>query len=556
VTGEEVGCGVANLTTMGRFASWLLAAALLLGGCAPHGPDLRGLRGKYGGTLRLASESDLRTLDTAIAYDTPSWRFIRLIYDGLMDYGDDATLEPAVARELPTIVDGRVFTFQLRDDVWFHHGRQVVAEDFRYALERILSPTSKSPATGFFTNIVGAQEYVDGQADHVAGIRCPGELTLEITLIEPDVAFLNVLTMPFAYPIPKELVEQYTDPDTQESDWSTHAVGCGPYRLAEWSRGVRIRVEKFDRYYRDLGYFDAIEQQFQIPEFMQLMMFERGEVDFSSIPIPDFDRVNQDPRLSKLVHAAPDNAIYYCSMNTELKPFTDQRVRQAFNYAVDKERIIRILNHTGVPASGVLPPGMPGFNKDLKGYPYDPAKARQLLAEAGYGDGLSLEFTTRTRPKEKAWAEAIQQDLRAVGVNATINPIAFPKWLDLSSKRGEMLFTVNGWWQDYPDPSNFLDVLLNGDRITAQNSPNRAFYNNPEVNRLLRQAAGMTDLTARLKLYQRIEAMVVDDAPWIFVYYPNTYVMAQPWVKNFQIHPVWSSRDERIWFGPAEEATP
>ncbi len=538
---------------MARIVGWSLAVALALGGCAPHGPDLSGLRGRYGGTLRLASEADLRTLDTAIAYDTASWRFIRLIYDGLLDYGDDATLEPAVARAMPSIVDGRVFTFQLRDDVWFHHGRRVVASDFKYALERILNPASKSPAVGFFTNLRGAQEYVDGQATEVTGIRCLDDLTLELTLLEPDVAFLNVLTMPFAYPIPRELVEQYQDLGSGESDWSTHAVGCGPYRLADWSRGVRIRVEKFDRYYRDLGYLDAVEQQFQIPEFMQLMMFERGEIDFTSLPIPDFDRVRQDPYLSKLVHAAPDNAIYYCSMNTELPPFTDRRVRQAFNYAVDKQRIVRILNHTGVPATGVLPPGMPGYNPDLKGYPYDPGKAKRLLAEAGYAAGLSVELTTRTRPKEKAWAEAIQQDLRAVGVNATINPIAFPKWLDLSGKRGEMLFTVNAWFQDYPDPSNFLDVLLNGDRISEQNSPNRAFYDNPEVSRLLRQAAGMTDLPARLKLYQRIEAMVVDDAPWIFVYYPNTYVLAQPWVKNFSIHPVWSSRDERLWLGPAEE---
>ena len=116
-----------------------------------------------------------------------------------------------------------------------------------------------------------------------------------------------------------------------------------------------------------------------------------------------------------------------------------------------------------------------------------------------------------------------------------------------AGKRGKMPFTINAWFQDYPDPSNFLDILLNGRRITEANCENRSFYNNPEVTRLLDEAAQMTDAKARLALYGRIERLVVDDAPWVFLYYPTRYVLVQPWVKGYQLHPVWSSREDRVW---------
>lgn len=529
---------------------------LVLAACARSGPDLSGLYGRRGGTIRLADEPDIRTLDTAIGYDTASWRFERLINDGLLDYGDGADLRPEVAATMPTVIDGTTFVFRLRDDVFFHHGRRVVAEDFKYAIERILDPKVTSPAIAFFETIVGAPEYVAGRAEHVSGIRCPDPQTLIIELRQPDLAFLNVLAMPFASPLPREEVERWTDPHGGESRWAEHVIGCGPYRLERWERGLRIRVRRFERYYRDdTAFVEAVEQRFGIPDFMALMMFERGEIDISGIPLPDFQRVLADPRLRALAHSAPDSAIYYCSMNCELPPFTDKRVRQAFNYAIDKDRIARILSGIATPAKGVLPPQMPGYNPDLRGYPYDPARARRLLAEAGYPRGLSVELMTRSRPNEKRWVEAIQQDLANVGVTVAIRPVAFPEWLDLSGKRGQVPFTVNAWFMDYPDPSNFLDVLLNGTKITAQNSNNRAFYNNDRVNDLLARAAAMTDAPARLKLYQEIEQIVVDDAPWIFLYHPTTWRLVQPWVHNFRIHPVWSSTEDRVWLAPTDNRT-
>ncbi|MCC7491034.1 MAG: ABC transporter substrate-binding protein [Fimbriimonadaceae bacterium] len=536
---------------------WFGALCCLLAGCARPGPDWRTVSGGRGGTLRLASQNDIRTLDTAIGYDINSWRFERLLNEGLLGYGADATLVPVIATALPQIRDGRVFTFRLRDDVRFHHGRLVEAADVKYAIERLLDPRTKSPAVGFYSGLVGAQEFIDGQATAVRGLRCPDRLSLEIELLEPDVAFLNVLAMPFSYPVPRELVERYTDPETGDSNWSEHVVGCGPYRLAEWQRGLRIRVEQFADYRGpQRGYLQAVEMTFGIPEFMQLMMFERGELDTSDVPLPDLDRVRRSPQLRDRLLTEPDNAIYYCSMNTELPPFRDVRVRQAFNYAYDKERTLRILNGTAEAATGVLPPGMPGYDPSLRGYPHDPAKARALLAAAGYGDGLSVELTTRSRPREKSWAQAIQQDLAEVGVKATLREVAFPQWLDLAGKRGQVAFSLNAWFQDYPDPSNFLDVLLNGEKITAENSNNRAFYRNPAVDQLLNAARGLADPERRLALYRAAERRIVADAPWIFCYYPARLVLVQPWVHGYRLHPVWSSCDERVWLAPPGQEEP
>lgn len=530
---------------------WVTAtlAAACLAACARSGPRDAPRQGKLGGTLRMASVDEIRTLDTAIGYDTGSWRYERLLYEGLLNYGDGADLQPAIARAMPSIEGGRKFTFKLRDDVLFHNGRKVVAGDVKYAIERVLRPETISPAASFFTNIVGAREFVDGGAADVTGLRCPDDWTLVIELIEPDVAFLNVLTMPFAYPIPREEVEKYPT----SGEWATHCVGAGPYRLVEWSRGFRIRVERFSGYYRqDRGFIETIEQRVGIEDFLQLMMFERGELDVcNEIPLPDLPRVISDPAFAAVRYSIPDAAIAYCSMNCEMEPFRGERgklVRQAFNYAVDKERIAnQILSGAAVPAKGVLPPGMPGYDPDLRGYPYDPAKARQLLAEAGYPDGLDIELVTRSREAEKRWAEAIQAYLGEVGVRVTMRSIAFPQWVDLAGKRGEIAFSVNAWFQDYPDPSNFLDVLLNGQRITEQNCNNRSFYQNPRVDSLLQRAAAMTDLAARLKVYQEVERIVVDDAPWIFIFHPIKWRLAHPWVKEYRLHPVWSSTEDRYW---------
>ncbi len=231
-----------------------------------------------------------------------------------------------------------------------------------------------------------------------------------------------------------------------------------------------------------------------------------------------------------------------------MPPFDNKLVRKALNYAIDKQRLVEIQGGRGQALNGVLPPVVPGFRETLKGYEYSPAKARELLTEAGYANGFktSLIFPNVLQDNFRIVA-AIQEDLRQVGITLEAIPLAFPAYLERSQRRKAVPACYASWSQDFPDPSNYLDALLNGENISERDCQNLAFYNNPEVNLLLKKAAIATDVEARLRLYQQAENVVVDDAPWIFFECIKQYCLHQPWVKNTKPHPVWPFRFEKMW---------
>jgi ABC-type transport system substrate-binding protein len=533
-------------------------------GCGTRsGPPARRAPGEPN-TLRVAEQMDPSSLDPAIAYDTVSWTYVRLLYAGLLDYDDGVNLVPAIARRLPVIsADGRTYTFALWPHVRFANGREITAQDFVYSLERVLDPRTKSPGEGFFRNIVGARAFQAAREKerqergtagargrrwiaptHVAGLAAPDACALRIQLERPDLSFLNIMALPFAYAVPREAVEQFGE------DFFCHPVGPGPYSLTEWSRGKRLRFERNPRYNLTpvAPPLSAVEVMIGGDSLVHQMMFERGELDITEeIPAPDFVRITSDPRWSPYLARALVSRTVYLPMNCEMKPFTDVRVRRAMNHAIDKRRILQTINDRGVPATGVLPPLVPGHDPHLRGYEHDPAKARQLLAEAGYPQGFRAPFWVRSDVGlELRVAQAVQQDLAEVGVQVELKPVSFATLIEVMGKRKAAAFGIFGWSQDYPDPSNFLDVLLNGNRIVESMCNNAAFYSNPQVNALLETACHETDPRRRLRLYQDAERLIVDDAPWVFLYYPVAYALRQPWVQGFALHPVWPVRYEKI----------
>lgn len=501
--------------------------------------------------LRIAVPSDPRSLDPAIAYDVVTWPLVRTLFHGLVDYDDDLNLVPWHARSWTISEDGRTITFKLRQDIRFSNGRPITSEDFAYSLQRILNPAVKSPGQGFYRNIAGARAFQDGSADRVSGLRTPDLETLEIELVQPDLPFLYCIAMPFAYAVPREEVERHGD------EFGRYPVGSGPFTLARWQRGTGLRLEKNPGYYRaDDIRLEAIDLMVGGDETLHMMMFERGELDIASvtstgIPDADFIRIMNDPVLSKRVAHQALNAIQYLSMNTELPPFDNVNVRRAVNHAIDRERIVGLISDRGIPARGVLPPGMPGFNEALAGYDHDPEKARTLLEEAGFTEGFTTELmVTAQSGIDSKIGQAVQQDLAEVGITVEIRPVTGPTRIEATGTRGAVPFATFGWYQDYPDPSNFLDVLLNGNRITEVHSTNVAFYDNERVNALLNEASSSTDQAHRLALYQEAERLIVDDAPWVFLYYPQMYLLRQPWLKGLKLNPVWPIRYELMWVEP------
>lgn len=550
----------------------LAVLALVAPGCRrTPGLSAAGSDPKRGGILRLAVQTDIQSLDPAIAYDTFSWPLVRLVYQSLLDYDEGTTLVPKLAEQMPAAsADGRTYTFRVRKGVRFSNGRELVARDFIYSVERILDSQTQSPGEGFFRNIRGARAFQkarekDGDLarergitrerwtnpTRVAGLQELDRYTLRVELEEPDLTFLNIMAMPFASAVPREAVAMYGE------QFYCHPVGTGPFILREWRRGARMRFRRNPQYFvPGQPHLDGVDVMVGGDSVVHQMMFERGELDLEwEIPLPDFVRIMGDPKWKPLVDSELVARTSYLALNCELKPFTDIRVRRAMNYAINKERVLQIISGRGVIARGVLPPTMPGYDPHLRTYPYDPARARHLLAEAGYRDGFSVPLWVRADTgQEVRIAEAIQQDLAEVGIKADLKTVAFATLIDAMGRRKNVPLGLFGWSQDYPDPSNFLDVLLRGDRIVEVNCNNAAFYSNPKVDDLLRRAARDTHAKRRLGIYQQVEQMVVDDAPWVFLLHPLHFTLRQPWLRDHRLHPVWSERYEGLWLDRGDPA--
>ncbi len=493
--------------------------------------------------LRLAEVNDVPTLDPAAGYDTVSWLFEQMLFSTLVRYGDaDVKLRPDAALSWQVSPDATVFTFHLRHDVRFASGRAVTSDDFRYAIERVLNPKTSSKGMEYFRAIRGAPEFVTGRAPHVSGIETPEPWTIVFHLIAPDPIFVDKLAMPFAAAVPHEAVEHWGE------DFSRHPVGSGPFILKEWTPGQRIVIV------RNPGYFipgvprlDAVVDLLGVSTELEWLKFEAREIDVSAIPPAEFVYVMKTPELQRLTTHQVTIATQYLGMNCQMKPFTDPRVRQAFNYAIDKRKLIALLNGRGVVARGVMPPTLPGFDPDLKGYPYDPERARQLLAEAGMSRGLKPELWLIAEQTELMVGQSIQQDLALVGVNMTLKPIALAPLLEAVRQPNNVPFMVFGWEADFPDPSNFLDVLFSKSQWGANND---TFYYNPRVDALLKEAAPVTDLKRRYALYDEAEKIIVGDAPWVFLYNPVAYVIHQPWVHDFVLNPMRPTWLEKVWVSP------
>jgi ABC-type transport system substrate-binding protein len=263
------------------------------------------------------------------------------------------------------------------------------------------------------------------------------------------------------------------------------------------------------------------------------------------IPLQDFIRISRSARWQGLIDRLPATDTWFLYLNTEMKPFDNLQVRQAMNYAIDKQKLARVWHGTILPAKGILPPMMPGYNTNLAGLTYDPAKARQLLAAAGHPDGLSCKLWFDT--DHLTTAADIQYDLAQAGIKAQLNPIAFAPLLDSLARRQTVQCGIMGWSQDYPDPSDFLDGLFNGTRITDEGCQNYSYYNNPKVNALFAEAATCADPAKRIGLYQAAEQIIVEDAACVCLYHPYLYALRQPWLHNVHLHPVVYYRFERMW---------
>lgn len=497
---------------------------------------------KFGGTFQGRVATDPPQLDPAFITDTTSSLVANNIFDGLVQYNEKLDVIPAIAKEWEISEDGLVWTFNLRDDVKFHNGRKLTAEDVEYSFTRLVDPQTKSPRAWLFENVKGVTEFQDGQADKVTGFKVVDENTFEITLAEPFTPFLSVLAMTNATVVPKEEVEKYGE------DFTSNPVGTGAFKFEEWKHDDHVTLVGNKDYFEGKPYLDKIIFRVIPEDASAFAEYEQGNIyDLETIPDGEIERVLNGTEFKDELIKKSRLGIYYFAMNVTKKPFDNIKVRQAIAHAVNKEAIVKVLRHgTVLAAEGILPPGMPGHNEELKGLEYDPEKAKQLLAEAGYPDGLpeEIELAYNTSKGHQMIAEAVQADLKKIGVNVKLVNLEWGSYLTKLDNGDTQIFRA-AWIGDYPDPDNFLYVLLYSGNAGPKG--NTSFYSNSEFDEKVVKARGMKPGPERIQLYQEADKIAIEEAPWVPIYYYTSLILRKPFVEGYEVTAFGVMPLKKVW---------
>ena len=479
--------------------------------------------------------ADPPTLDPHLVTDTTSAGLVVELFSGLVALNTDLQLVPDIAERWDISEDGKVYTFYLRDNAKFHDGKSITAGDFKWSIERSANPDTASPvADTYLSDIVGLEAVLEGETTDITGIKVVDEQTLQIEIDAPKAYFLAKLTYPTAYVLDKDNVE------AGGRSWADTPNGSGPFKLKEYRIGERIILERNENYYREPPYLESVSMNLAGGQAMA--MYENDEIDITGVGLFDLDRI-LDPaeELNKeLVVAPPDFSISYVGFNASEPPFDDPKFRQALTHAVNKELIAKeVLSELVEPAYGILPPGFPGYNPGLTGLEFDAEKARQLLAESKYPDAETRPRIVVTVP---GTGGTIGLDLEVViemwkqelGVEVEIQQVEWATYLQDLNQQKFQAYAGLGWEADYPDPQDFLDILFH-----TESSLNHGKYSNLELDEVLEEARTEPDVNRRLELYHIAEDMIVQDAPWLPLWYTGErYVLIKDYVEDYRVTPM------------------
>ena len=498
---------------------------------------------KNGGGIVVTYKDDVATLDPAIGYDWQNWSMIKSLFDGLMDYEPGTTtLRPGLAESYDISDDGKTFTFHLRKGVKFHNGREMTADDVKYSLDRVTNPETQSPGAGFFGSIKGYDAMADGSAKSLEGVTVVDPSTVKIELSRPDATFLHVMALNFASVVPQEAV------DEAGADFGKKPVGTGAFKLADWTLGQKLVFERNPDYWREgLPHLDTITFEVGQEPIVALLRLQNGEVDVpgDGIPPAKFQEVMSDPEQKARVVEGGQLHTGYITMNVEMEPFDKKEVRQAVNMAINKDRIVQIINNRAVPANQPLPPSMPGYSKDYEGYAFDQAKAKEMLAEAGLPDGFETELYVMNTDPNPRIAQAIQQDLASIGIKASIQSLAQANVIAAGGEKDQAPMIWSGgmaWIADFPDPSNFYGPIL-GCAGAVQGGWNWSWYCNEELDAEADAADAMVapdQQQARAERWGKIFTTAMDDAPWVPIFNEQ----------RFTVHSARMGGDDALYVDP------
>lgn len=465
-----------------------------------------------------------RTLDPALTHEGPS-SMLGHIFSGLVTLDTNMQVQPDLAAGWTVSEDGTLYTFYLRKNALWHNSRPLTAQDIIYSWERATDPaTGSDTAQTYLGDILGVAARLAGTAESISGLQAVDEHTLEVQLEAPVIYFLAKLAYPVTFVVDRENVTQ--------ADWEHRANGTGPFRLQVWQDDEIMILARHDAFHGDPA--QVAHLVILMGPGLSLAMYEQDELDLVAIGGDALARA-QDPNnpLSAELRMVVDMCTSTIGLNNRRPPFDDVRVRQAFNYALDKERLIEIFSDgNGLVATGTLPPGMPGFSDDLVGYPYDPERARRLLAE--YGELPPVTFTIAGYDDVDAYTTAVIS-MWQENLGVRIEPLLIDPFIFLDELYGGNTGHIfsSGWCADYPDPQNFLDVLYH-----SQSQQNLSGFADANIDQLLVRARVERDIATRLSLYQEAERLIVAQAPVVFVSHGASAVLVKPRLQNYVLTPI------------------
>ncbi|HEX9028269.1 MAG TPA: peptide ABC transporter substrate-binding protein [Anaerolineales bacterium] len=505
-------------------------------------PTMAAATGAPGGTLRWSLEgiNELPAMDPPLAGASQSVGVISLVFEGLVRLDSSLNIAPAGAESWDVKDGGKTFIFHIRKGLKFANGDPVTAEDFSYSLNRAFGADFANGNAGYYlSNIVGSTDVTNGKAKTISGVKVIDPQTLEIDLTNPSVYFLYQLTFPASFVVPKSAV------DASPKSWTDKAYGTGPFMVQEWKHNQSITLVPNPNYWLGKPQLAQIQMPFIQDPATALKLYQTGELDIMGTYNFPTDQI-ASVASSADFHQVNQFFVTYIGFNDVKSPFKDVRVRQAFAKAVDKETLInKVLEGAVVQSDTIIPPGMPGYNKDAgKIQGYDVTAAQKLLADAGFPGGknfpkVALSINNQDPNYAKIAAALQQMWSENLGVTVDINTEELAKFNDdltaLANKPdapAAFNFFISVWGADYPDPQNFVSQQL---RTGVGN--NNGHYSNPQFDKLVDQADVETDSAKRLQLYQQAEQIALTEVGWLPLYYGKADILLRSSVQGLVITP-------------------
>ncbi|WP_411349293.1 ABC transporter substrate-binding protein [Paenibacillus sp. WLX2291] len=533
----------------------VLSFVLILAGCSgggngsstePAASDNGSETASSGGTLIVGRGGDSAALDPAIVTDGESLKIAQQVFDPLLAYKTGTTeVEPALAESWEISDDALTYTFKLRQGVKFHDGTDFNAAAVVFNFDRWSDPKSKYKFEGdsfdYYDSMFGPED-----ARVIKSVTAKDDYTVEIQLNNPQAPFLQNLAMPaFSIASPAAV-------EKEGANFKSSPVGTGPFVFKEWKRSDSITLEKNKEYWQEgLPKMDQLIIRSIPDNTARFNALQNGEIDMMEDLSPDdLTTLESNPDLQKF-NRPPFN-VAYLGFNVTKEPFNNPKVRVALNHAVDKKGIIdAFFAGQAEAAINPIPPTLWGYNSNIKDYDYDLTKAKQLLADAGYPNGIDKELTFYAMPVSRPYmpdgrkvAEVIQASFAQIGVKVKIQSPEWATYLDdLSKGQKDDLFII-GWTGDNGDPDNFFYPLLDKDSIGGNNYSQ---YDSEPLHKLLVQAQRETDQDARAKLYEQAQVIVKEDAPWVPLVHSTPLLAASAKLKGYTPSPTGSEPYTEIY---------